>query len=816
MTRFFTKKSVAFIVTTMVLFGVFCFSNITKAAENNCDKTGLRHSVKAGETDKTTIDEVQLYNDIQEAHDIICAAQNEKRPLISSELDRINFLKKEANDLNNGINNEAKRRTNNTNFLEKIANSVDLITNAALNTVTGVVSGFLEYFIIPISATLTALAGSILDYAVRYTIYGDGFSAMKDSIQTVWVLLRDTANITFIFLLLYAAIRQILSGAVEKKLMVSVIISAILINFSLFTTRIIVDASNILTNAIYSQIVIAPAATNAGQTAVNYVLTPITGGSNVDLSGHIMDALKLNTVFDVSNAKDNGKSLTGWQGMFNSFSRLVLYIITTWMFTMLAVIIIGRFIMLVILMAASPVGFVGITIPGLGNMSAIWRKTLIDQCLLAPMLMFLLLLTIRLSKGFGTFDPGSIAAYFNYFFILFLIFKSVELIKKLSGPIGEWADKAAKVAQGLALTAVTGGTAAALSAGSALTRQTVGRSANALANSVTGKRLEAIGARGGIIGGLAKIGSTTIKGAAKSTFDVRNTGVGKEAISKISIPGGIPGEFTKGGGTYGKEGKGTGFAGLKETQREQAVEKATKMETAQKEISEKTAGEIEYQKKIVENLEADLRNNPGNPQIMNDLNIAQGKLAEAKKKDLKSVVESDQQFKSIIDRVKKAEDTKNQMQKEADIEREDKMDELKREVQKYNEQRKDVRERLANGTITPAQHDYEMQQIAENEAQLKQKIRTETDKIKADLERDQKTLDQWIKDQERAKEVATKNIEQKIAGSSGYSGTLKAQMSYKQAKQNLVDKFRKGFNPLKGRFTGKHEETARKIEGAGK
>ena len=69
---------------------------------------------------------------------------------------------------------------------------------------------------------------------------------MSDSIKTIWVLLRDTANITFIFILLYAAIKQIVMGEVATKTLKNIIIAAVLINFSLFITKVVIDVGNMI------------------------------------------------------------------------------------------------------------------------------------------------------------------------------------------------------------------------------------------------------------------------------------------------------------------------------------------------------------------------------------------------------------------------------------------------------------------------------------------------------------------------------------------------------------------------------------------
>ena len=67
-----------------------------------------------------------------------------------------------------------------------------------------------------------------------------------------WGAVRDVANIFFILMLLYVAIKTVLSLNVtdNKRLVGVIIIVALLINFSLFTTKVVIDASNIFSKNI--------------------------------------------------------------------------------------------------------------------------------------------------------------------------------------------------------------------------------------------------------------------------------------------------------------------------------------------------------------------------------------------------------------------------------------------------------------------------------------------------------------------------------------------------------------------------------------
>ncbi len=71
-----------------------------------------------------------------------------------------------------------------------------------------------------------------------------------------WRIVRDFSNIFFILVLLYISIKMILGlgGSDIKKMIVNVIIAALLINFSMFFTQVVIDSSNILALIFYNKI----------------------------------------------------------------------------------------------------------------------------------------------------------------------------------------------------------------------------------------------------------------------------------------------------------------------------------------------------------------------------------------------------------------------------------------------------------------------------------------------------------------------------------------------------------------------------------
>ena len=75
-------------------------------------------------------------------------------------------------------------------------------------------------------------------------------------IKDGWTLVRDLLNLVFIFILLFAAISTILQyGGFEiKKVLPSLIVVALLVNFSMMIAKMVIDASHIFAWEFYNQI----------------------------------------------------------------------------------------------------------------------------------------------------------------------------------------------------------------------------------------------------------------------------------------------------------------------------------------------------------------------------------------------------------------------------------------------------------------------------------------------------------------------------------------------------------------------------------
>jgi hypothetical protein len=368
-------------------------------------------------------------------------------------------------------------------------------------------------------AVILGFCASVLDSAISFTMQIGKQTVLLDTLKQVWVILRDTFNIFFIFILLYIAIQTILKGsaAKTKQMLANVVIAALLINFSLMITNVVIDTSNIFANALYNQ---------------------TQSGEKVTLSTQMMQSLKLQSMSTEPLPKASS-------GLFaRTMIQIVLYSVTIWALIQGIVLMLTRTIVFLILMALSPIGFMGEVIPKIDEQSKKWRSALLDQALVGPVFIFFLLLISKLINGglMGAIDTvskatsgqqlgGAAAVILNVFIIVGFFITAVKVTKKLSGDAGAFLSNAAGSLAG-ALT---------VGAGGMLMRNTIGRGAASLMKNDKFQKF----AGNSPVGRLALLGTNKV---AKSSFDVRNTELGK-TLDKQGL------NLGKAGGKDGFEGQ---------------------------------------------------------------------------------------------------------------------------------------------------------------------------------------------------------------------------------------------------------------------
>jgi hypothetical protein len=367
----------------------------------------------------------------------------------------------------------------------KISKLVDYSLGSAAKVPITAYSFILFVFTLLINALVFVFA-ALLDL-ITYLSIGQ-FKSVVDStgITLAWATIRDIINISFIFVLLYISITTILgsAGPKQKATIAHVVIAALLINFSLFFTRIAIDAGNYVAVALFNK----------------------TGGTLGQATENIIQATKITSVFNLDF------SLSGQSSkLIVMYAQMILGIMLIWAFASAAFLFLGRMVVLLFLMATSPIGFIGDAIPWLKEHSDEWKKTLFGQIMVAPIFFLFMMIINEFLKNanriniitdgvWGTkFKLGPII---YYAIIIAFLMIAVKVTKKLSGEVGNMAIKLIKAAVAAIAIAVTGGAILAAGGIAAATgsagmvgraARTVGKFGMDFASGKTGERPGAVG-----------------------------------------------------------------------------------------------------------------------------------------------------------------------------------------------------------------------------------------------------------------------------------------------------------------------------------
>ncbi|TSC61696.1 MAG: hypothetical protein Greene041614_965 [Parcubacteria group bacterium Greene0416_14] len=443
---------------------------------------------------------------------------------------------------------------------------------SAINTVLGAAG----VAVFALSGWILSAAGFVLGLSIDISV-----SKMASNVQDItavkegWVAFRDLANMAFIFVLLFSAISTILRidkyGA--KSLLPKIVIVALLLNFSFYFTGIIIDASNIVAVGFTKSITCALPAGEAGP----------PGPCSMAVA--IMQALRIQTV--ASPAGRPPLEQTFLIFVFTILGSLFM-LITAFIFFVVAVLLVTRFVVLVFILILSPLAFVSMIIPG-ATVTKKWQSTLVSQALFAPLFFVLMwfVLAVVSSASFKKAvlggDPGELASAFNatnvppslghatmmivFNFIIVTVFEVAALViaKSMANSGGPAVSKMV----GFGTKAVGG---AMLGGAAYLGRNSIGRVAKSqwatnMAN---------------------KLPTTTLKNVA---------GVGLDKVAASSF------DARKSGGVYGSAGGRGGFTGQLERYQKMQTTQAKKREDmmrkdtdaaakAKKEHSELVAGQL--------------------------------------------------------------------------------------------------------------------------------------------------------------------------------------------------------------------------------
>lgn len=248
--------------------------------------------------------------------------------------------------------------------------------------------GFLEW-IVRLFAGLVGIAGVALNVSAYYSIVRMGaLVGQLGALQTAWGVFRDLGNIVILFGFIAMGIATILdaAGYNYKKMLVTLIIVAVAINFSSLAARAVIDVGNIVGIQFYK--------------AFNNGTIPTGNIGDNGISDALMNSVGLTSVYNQAN--QTGSASLSINYPLIAFLSIILFIVIAFVFFSIAFLLIARFVILIFLITVSPLAFAGYVIPKFRGKSDEWLSALLNNTLVAPLVLLLLLLSTKIVTS-GTF-----------------------------------------------------------------------------------------------------------------------------------------------------------------------------------------------------------------------------------------------------------------------------------------------------------------------------------------------------------------------------------------------------------------------------
>ena len=202
-------------------------------------------------------------------------------------------------------------------------------------------------FVVGVFGTLVYLAGQLLNVAVEtYTVgFANQFISLGlgFAVENLWETVRDIFNLTFIFGLVYIGFKMILNtgDTNARRMLVHIILAALLVNFSLFFTKFIIDFSNIA----------------AAQIAQGFHVAGNAVGEQYRVSDKFAQIVGISNIYkdDLQSAQSlaEGKA----SGFTYIFFTMIMFIIMAFVFFAGAILLMIRFVVLNLYMILSPIMF---------------------------------------------------------------------------------------------------------------------------------------------------------------------------------------------------------------------------------------------------------------------------------------------------------------------------------------------------------------------------------------------------------------------------------------------------------------------------
>lgn len=242
------------------------------------------------------------------------------------------------------------------------------------------------------------------------------------AIRSSWVVVRDLLNISFVLVLLFSAFATIfqVSKFNYKKILLTLVLMALLVNFSYPIARTIIDFSNVM---MYSLV------------KVNFSFD----SKALFFSADITKQSGLDVLLRPRSYPNAGVMLLG--AIFVFIFGITLFGVAIMLFI--------RLMALALLLVFSPIGFVGNIIPGFEGFAKKWWKNLFEYAFFGPIVILGLNIALKLTTniyGMGAMQSvakkaapsadANILGSIAFLMIPLVLIWSVLLLAKKSSTVG--------------------------------------------------------------------------------------------------------------------------------------------------------------------------------------------------------------------------------------------------------------------------------------------------------------------------------------------------------------------------------------------
>lgn len=442
----------------------------------------------------------------------------------------------------------------------------DVITSSCWSDWGTCLSSVVYVFTVGLMSIFAYIGAFIFDTAVQITLQSVTYS--QYFLTQSWAAVRDLANMIFIFLLVYLAVTVILQAETQgtMKMLAGIIIAALLINFSFFFTRLVIDGGNILATQFYNAIP-APTLNSSGATGTGTMGAVQAAASSFSSNGNVKDLTRgIMDVVGVQSILGPGSFARFSQQGANEFTKLItlsfVYIAVAAILAMLAFTFIAvgvkflvRIVVLWLAIIASPLAFVFGAMYKKGsadrfNVLSRWGKALIEYAFYPAVFLFIFWVinffaTQLASNGTSSIlanalnDAGSAATTGQLFTIasavagvsvrLGIIVALIYMAMRVSDSFAKTGYKAIDSLGGRAGGLVAAGLAVT---GAAVGRNTLGKGAYNFSQSTMGRKLGTNVLTRPILSGAQKLGKASydargIPGAQSVTKKLMGIDIGK-------------------------------------------------------------------------------------------------------------------------------------------------------------------------------------------------------------------------------------------------------------------------------------------------